>query len=268
MTPPTPTSDTLLDSRFQYGEHEHQHYLTEGYFIFRHFLEEATLRQCVAQIDRMIEMVDDPKRAEEMICTHQLGERWIWDLATETALLDMIERHIGPNIVFWSSHLICKPPRTGMAIPWHQDAPYWNETNLAGGIWIPFDDIDYDNGAMAILPRAHTQGALPRLIQDGKFFGQQIDPAALPTDLEEKKVEYHLRAGQMATHHTMIPHNSVPNTSDRWRRVLVLRFMAADGDMGQKTYSDYRSGAPFERQFYLVRGEDVLERNLPRTPDA
>ena len=104
-------------------------------------------------------------------------------------------------------------------------------------------------------------------MREGELFSQEIDPDALPPDIDARKVEYRLRAGQMATHHTMIPHNSVPNTSDRWRRVLVLRYMAADGDMGPKTYADYRNGEPFERRYYLVRGEDVLDRSLRRGPD-
>ena len=64
-----------------------------------------------------------------------------------------------------------------------------------------------------------------------------------------------------------LPHNSIPNHSDRWRRVLAIRYMTATGDMGDKMYEDYRNGDPFPRHF-LVRGEDVLNRGLERSPFA
>ncbi len=62
----------------------------------------------------------------------------------------------------------------------------------------------------------------------------------------------------------MIPHRSPPNTSDRWRRVLVCRYMGADGEMDEKEYPDYRTGRMFPRKYLLVRGEDLRNRGLER----
>jgi hypothetical protein len=77
----------------------------------------------------------------------------------------------------------------------------------------------------------------------------------LPGDLENQKVTYLLKAGQLAIHHTMIPHNSQPNHSDHWRRVLVLRYMNVKGQMGTKEYVNYRNGQTFNRGYVLVRGQ-------------
>ena len=71
-----------------------------------------------------------------------------------------------------------------------------------------------------------------------------------------------MNAGQMAIHHTMLPHNSVPNKSDRWRRVLVLRYMVSDCQTNDMEYEDYRTGELFSRQYYLVRGKDLLDQGL------
>ena len=70
----------------------------------------------------------------------------------------------------------------------------------------------------------------------------------------------------MAIHDSMLPHNSIPNHSDRWRRALAIRYMTAAGDMGDKMYEDYRNGDPFPRRYFLVRGEDVFNRGLERSP--
>lgn len=267
MNRTTESNPSFLEDTFAYSNEDYAHYEREGYVFFEKFLTPAGLAACQENLDRMIASTPPDRDPAEMISTHQLGERWVWDLANESKLLDLVERHIGPNIVLWSSHCLCKRPHTGMAIPWHQDAPYWNVSGqLAPGIWIPFDDIDEQNGAMAVLPRWHNRGELKRKIEDKKLFNQEIDPKVLPDNLEEVKVEYKLRAGQLAIHHTMLPHNSVPNRSDRWRRVLVLRFIDAAGEVGDKQYPDYRSGEMFDRECFLLRGEDVQNRGLRRSP--
>ena len=95
-----------------------------------------------------------------------------------------------------------------------------------------------------------------------RFFSEEIDPAVLPENIEQVKVQYKVRAGQMCIHDTMIPHNSVPNNSDRWRRVLVLRYMGAEDEMAEKVYQDYRDNSDFDRIYYLVRGNDIMNRGL------
>ena len=119
---------------------------------------------------------------------------------------------------------------------------------------------------MSVLPGWHNKGKLPRRQSGEKLFAEEIEPEALPADLETRRVEYQLRAGQMAIHDTMIPHTSTPNSSDRYRRVLVLRYMAADGTVGAKDYEDYRTGKNFSRECFLVRGEDVGNYGLRRSP--
>ena len=261
-------SKSMIHKSFTYGGAEHRQYLQQGYTIFDRFLTEDAIEFCSAQVERMASQLHDGVTAEAMINPHQLGERWFWELATDPKILDMIEHQIGPNILLWSGAVLAKPPRTGMEIKWHQDAPYWNVAGkLAGGIWIPLDEVDEDNGTMSILPGWHTKGVLPRYTDPDKdFFADEIDPKVLPTNCDQIKVTYNLKAGQMATHDTMLPHYSTPNRSDRWRRIMGFRYMAADGELGDKIYTSYRDGSSFPRRFFLVRGEDVKSHGLPRSP--
>lgn len=263
------TENKIIDDRFHYGETEHQHYLEKGYCLFDHFLTDAGLAECRRQIERMLAQLHSDIAPEWIIGSHQ-SERWVWDLATHPKLLDMIERQIGPNITFWSSHLLCKPPRTGLSVPWHQDAMEWNvKGSFSASIWIPLDDVDDQSGTMSILPGWHKKGPLPQIPRAGDArddFDADIDPKALPENLDEMTVTYHLKAGQPAIHHVMMPHNSTPNRSDRWRRVMIFRYIAPDGELGEQTYYNYRTNEAFDRVFYLVRGEDVTGLGLPRSP--
>ena len=97
-------------------------------------------------------------------------------------------------------------------------------------------------------------------------FYADIDPEEFPDDLERFAVTYDLKAGQAAIHHVMTPHNSTPNKSDHWRRVLIFRYLAADADFVPGTYYDYRTNEAFERVFYLVRGDDVNAKRPAEEP--
>ena len=258
---------SMIHPDFNYGDAAHYHYLQKGYCIFKNFITDEGLEYCRLHIDRILKTLKPGHPAEEIISPHSLGEKWIWDLATETKILNKLERQIGPNIVLWVTHLLCKPPSTGQAVPWHQDAPYWKVSGpLAGGLWIPFDDIDEENGPMSILPGWHNRGILPRVDAHDGLFIEAIDPVALPSDIEDQKVIYLLKAWQMAIHHTMMPHSSLPNRSDHWRRALVLRYMSAEGEMSEKQYVDYRNGKHFSREYLLVRGQDLKRRGLKSNP--
>jgi hypothetical protein len=256
-----------VDNAFSYTDEDHEYYERHGYRLFPHFLSADGLANSVRELTCMFEERAAPGLPTDQIISAHQQEPWIWELATQSSLLDMVERQCGPDIVLWSSHVLCKEPHSGRRIPWHQDAPYWNvRGRMAGGIWIAFDAVGADNGGMCILPDWHDKGVLRRRATTDDLFDQEIDPSVLPEDIENRKVQYQFPAGGMATHHTMIPHTSEPNASDRWRRVLVLRYMAADADMGPKTYHDYRTGEPFEREAFLVRGRDIANKRLRRSP--
>jgi hypothetical protein len=264
----TTTHASLIDESFVYTDEVHAHYEQEGYHIFDTFLTSEGVNFCKTNIERMIGELHPDTLPEEMICPHQRGERWVWDLATEPKILDMIERQIGPDILLWAIHILAKRPRTGIDVPWHQDAPYWNvKGNLPGSIWIAVDDVDESNGTMSIIPDWHTKGTLPRKeTGSDNVFTEEIDPSALPDNVDGIKVTYRLKAGQMATHHTMLPHASTPNTSERWRQIITARYVAADAELGEKTYFCPVTREPFQREFFLVRGKDVNGHGLRSSP--
>lgn len=258
---------SLLHDDFDYTDDAHAQYLERGYLIFDRFLSAEGLAYCQAQIDRMLDNLQPGRDPADIYSAHQ-QEQWMWDLATEPKVVALLQKQVGPDVVLWSSHMICKPPGTGIEIPWHQDAPYWNATGpYTAGLWIGFDDMDEDNGAMSVLAGWHKRGTLPRRdtgVVDG--FTEEIDPNALPDDIDAVKAQYRFPAGGLAIHDTMIPHNSYPNRSDRWRRVLVLRYMAASGSFEDKTYPDYRTGEPFPRTGFLVGGHDTENHGWQQSP--
>jgi hypothetical protein len=246
-----------IDQEFKYTAAHHETYERNGFCIFDRFLTDEAVQQGRHHIDRMIRERAEGFSVVEMMSPHQLGEEWIWDIATHPKVLDLVERQIGPNIVLWHTDFLNKEPFTGYKIQWHQDQPYWNVSPPVANLWIPFDDVDSKNGTMAVLPGWHNNGTLPVLREEGKFFDLSIDPKSIPSNADDLAVTYVMKAGQAATHNPMIPHYSGPNQSNRWRRVMTLHYMRAEGaQMGERHYTDYRDRSTFDRLYYLVRGED------------
>jgi len=147
----------------------------------------------------------------------------------------------------------------------------------AAAIWLAVSDVDEANGTMSVLPHNHHRGILPRIIDHAKLeantssgkpvFSDAIDPRALPAEPHAEAHAYTLRAGEMGLHDVLSPHSARPNTdSERWRLVLVFRYVSAAGDFGQKEYTDFRSGERFPREYFLVRGEDRAGRGFRRSP--
>ena len=259
----------LIHNDFRYGDEEHRSLEGEGYHIFDHFLTDEALNEARSHADRMITELAEGITGTEMMSPHQLGEKWMWDIATDPKVLDYAERRLGPNLVLWHADLLNKEPGTGRSIPWHQDQVYWDPQHVRAplaNLWITFDDVDETNGTMSVLPKAHTKGLLPH-IHMGDFFGFAIDPGALPPDADDQEVVYRLRAGQAGTHSSYAPHRSTPNQSSNWRRVMTVHFMRADAaEMGERHYTSYLDRSKFDREYYLVRGEDVNNRGLKRSP--
>ena len=180
--------------------------------------------------------------------------------AQDPALLDLVESLVGPDIVFWTAALFCKPGGDGREIPWHQDGVYWPlrppETVT---LWIALDDSLVENGCLRIVPGSQELGLLKHEAspKDGLVLNSTIVDAKVDTG-DARCVE--LRAGQLSMHDIYLVHGSSPNTSPRRRCGLTLRYMPAT-TLYDRTYNPGAGSntAPVEfanRPIWLVRGQD------------
>jgi len=148
--------------------------------------------------------------------------RGIYEMATDSRILDLVEDIVGPNIVIWGTHFFCKVPHDPKSVPWHQDASYWPLSPARTvTAWIAIDDVDVENSAMHVIPKTHHKGHLKWKKAEG--------PTVLSQEIEEveqygKPVPIELRAGQISLHADMIVHGSQPNRSARRRCGLTVRY--------------------------------------------
>jgi ectoine hydroxylase-related dioxygenase (phytanoyl-CoA dioxygenase family) len=159
---------------------------------------------------------------------------FIWELATEPAVLDAVAAAYGEDLILTGTHFFCKYPAADMGrdayVAWHQDVTYWGyEPPQAITAWIALDDVDAENGAMEVVPGSHRRGLIPHA-EGGDpdnllSVGQEVPVSAAD---RAAAATVSLRAGQMSLHDGLLLHGSAPNRSSRRRCGLTARFIRPD----------------------------------------
>jgi chlorinating enzyme len=223
-----------------------------GYLIYRHQLfPQEKFRRLQAFFDRLLAQLPRHARPEGMDTPHfAFPELFEWLAARE--VLDFVEHLIGPNIVLWASHFLCKMPKRGLAVPWHEDSAYWNNVlseHKAVTVWLAIDDSLPENGCMRVIPGTHRGGFSDYEEVDARrhVFGTQIRPDQLD---ESAAVDLAIKAGECHVHHARLMHGSSPNTSGKRRCGYTMRYMPSD----VRHYPERQQSG---HAVYLLRGRDL-----------
>ncbi|MFN3244967.1 MAG: phytanoyl-CoA dioxygenase family protein [Planctomycetota bacterium] len=162
---------------------------------------------------------------------------------------------------FWHDQVFAKPPRHPGVVPWHQDYSYWRRTAPARHITcnLLLDDSDEASGCLQFVPGSHRWPLLPSLPFDSEL---EAVRAQLPAGASFAPRAVPVPAGSATFHHSHTLHGSDANRSERWRRAVVLNYMAADTRVadGSRPLLD---GVPLLPEGALVEGDDfpiVFER--------
>ncbi|MGB0631775.1 MAG: phytanoyl-CoA dioxygenase family protein [Alphaproteobacteria bacterium] len=177
-----------------------------------------------------------------------LKYRWIYDLATTPAMLDMAEDLLGPDILLYYSNCWIKNDRDEGYVTWHQDITYFgHEPADVLTFWIALTPATEESGCMQVLPGTHRQGPLPLTTPD--LNEKNMLPSGQLVDFDTDSivpVSMPLQPGEASIHHACTIHGSLPNMSDHRRMGLTFCFHAPH----LKQRGSRRTSA------MLVRGQD------------
>ena len=80
-------------------------------------------------------------------------------LATDPAVLDIVETLIGPDILLYNVTYIVKEPGSGAHVSWHQDLTYWGlSRDDQVSMWLALSPATAENGCMRMIPGSHVHG--------------------------------------------------------------------------------------------------------------
>ena len=142
---------------------EIQQYKEEGYTLPKcKVFSDEKFAALVDHFEGMLAAWPPDARPEAMDTPHfgdpKLNE---WALAPE--VVDLVEPLLGPDILLFSSHFICKPKGDGRRVPWHEDSAYWRrllEPMEVATVWLAIDPSTKKNGCMHVIPRSHNTGRM------------------------------------------------------------------------------------------------------------
>lgn len=219
-------------------------YEREGYlFPFTAFPANTAQDYCQKLQDFAQQTGDDPMNIlrikAHLVCP------WIVDLARTSAILDVVEDIIGPDIRLYLCALWAKEANDTRYVSWHQDSTYFGlDPHEECTIWVALTPSTVESGCLRVLPGSHRQPDMHHVeTRDPENIlsrGQAI------LDIDENRAAYmELQPGQFSVHHERMVHGSEPNGSDTPRIGLSFMFIPA-----RVRSTIGRKGA------VLLRGED------------
>lgn len=230
-------------------QEEVKQYQDQGYVLYK--------RQLFTEhkLDRLTDIFEEhlaekgSKLSDELDTPHFRDERLLEFLLSKEAL-DVVEDLIGPNIVLWSSHFICKDPYIGRITPWHEDSAYWNgrfdKYDKIVTIWLALDRSNKENGCMRVIPGTHRNG-----FSDYEAVDKSVNTfhAQIKNIDESQAVYFELERGECSLHDSRIIHGATANTSPYRRCGYTMRYISADTKVNPEKNPGWK--------FWLARGENI-----------
>lgn len=172
----------------------------------------------------------EPERAAFGFQNLHFQHRFVWDIATNPKVLDLVEEIIGPDIALTNVRFLCKDGKStdDAYFAWHQDVAYYGiDPPIATVGWLALDASTIETGCLEVIPGSHTGGVVRHeLITDAGnvLRANQAIPVALIDETATVPVEQ--PAGTISFHDARLFHASHPNRSGRRRCGLQLGFMS------------------------------------------
>jgi ectoine hydroxylase-related dioxygenase (phytanoyl-CoA dioxygenase family) len=175
---------------------------------------------------------------------------WVHGLVRHPAILDAVERLIGPDILVYTSTWFIKEPRSTAIAAWHQDSTYFGlRPYVHVTAWLALTEATAENGCMEFLPGSHRGGQRPH--RAGAVAGSvnRAGQAIVGAVDDAPAVPAPLRPGEFSLHHTLCLHRSAPNRSAGRRIGLAISYIP--------THTQHL-GVKHRTPAMLVRGRDAF----------
>ena len=227
-------------------------YKENGYLLTNKSLFPSEKFQSLCEIFEELLLTKGNSKGDELDVPHFTDSR-LFEFLMADEVLDVVESLIGPNIGLWSSHFICKEPKTGKRTPWHEDSAYWSgrfdRYDDIVTLWLAIDRATKENGCMGVVPGTHFNGFSEYVAMetDHQIFNIEIQDNTIDKD---KVVWFELEQNYYSLHDSRIIHGANANTSNTRRTGYTMRYFNTDLRMVQ----DHPNN--INHKIYHCRGEN------------
>jgi non-haem Fe2+, alpha-ketoglutarate-dependent halogenase len=173
---------------------------------------------------------------------------FIYDIVSNSNVLDAIEDLIGPDILLYQNGAWIKEPELGTYVSWHQDITYFGMAppDLVSG-WVALSPASMESGCIQVLPGSQELGMLPVDYSEVKPTNMLASGQRVIYEVDETEaVPMPLKPGEMSLHHVCLIHSSLPNHSAERRIGFSVACMAPH----------IRQTTEAKATAMLMRGED------------
>lgn len=210
-----------------------------------------------AELPALLSLLQAGETAKDIREWHE-SSTYLYEIVMNPKIHNIVEGILGPNFYCWGSSFFIKEPFSQSTVGWHQDAYYWPmQPYNSVTVWLAFDDVDEENGAMKVVPGSHLHGVM-------KHRRSRETDSVLTLELETgtfnaaEAVRLKLKAGEISLHDDRCVHSSPSNPSPRRRAGLTIRYS------GTNVKNDLQINPNFKA--YLCRGVDEYRHNPVGSP--
>jgi ectoine hydroxylase-related dioxygenase (phytanoyl-CoA dioxygenase family) len=219
-------------------------YARDGAAVVRKVLPQEWVDFMRRAVDRILERSDGSAQnyaAEGRPRFFSQTFPWMFDDAFKAwgvkgPLVDVARQVItDPEVIFFYDQIFAKEPGDTTAVPWHQDISYLPmKGDQMMRIWVPFDNVTADSGAIHYLRGSHRWGAIynPVGFKDVAAITDTYVNAPY-VDIPDFEAQYdsydwlvaEAEPGDLLLHHPMTVHGSRGNTTSGYRRAVTTFYV-------------------------------------------
>lgn len=244
---PVSTSHRLTESQKKF-------YAENGYLLgLPPIYSREEMARINAELPNLLELLQPGESTKDIREWHETST-YLYEIAMNSRILDLVEGVLGPNFFMWASNFFIKEPHSAATVGWHQDAYYWPMApHNSVTVWLAFDDVDEVNGGMKLLPGSHRGGIIKHRKSTNTSSVLTLELADGTDFSADRAVQFRLQAGECSLHDDRAIHGSPANPSDRRRAGLTIRYS------GTNVKNDLSVNPNFKT--YLCRGVDEFRHN-------
>jgi Phytanoyl-CoA dioxygenase (PhyH) len=153
---------------------------------------------------------------------HAISDR-VYQIATESAILDKVASLIGENILLWASLILVVSPRKKPW--WHTDSECREWDMLEGvSVWLALSNVD-EQSCMRVITRTHNLQAIPEVLKkDGLdiYDDEALLAAAREFEPESECISVYTKPGEFFIFATRLWHTG--STGSKVRNSLLMQY--------------------------------------------